>query len=97
MAIALILGMIIGPIFIASYTMVHILCDDEMRGKIFSALEIVIHLAFLLAMMTSSWMTKFIPEVSVLIGVGVIVVATGVVGFLGARRGRFAYSKQKTD
>jgi len=92
--LAMILGMVVGPIFVASYSMVHVLCEDEMRGKIFSALEIVIHLAFLIAMLSSSWMTRFIPEASVLIGVGVIVMVVGLVGFAKARKGTFAFSRE---
>ena len=94
MALAMFLGMIIGPIFIASYTMVHILCDEKMRGKTFSAIEIVIHFAFLVAMLTSSWLSEFVPRVSILIGVGVIVTMTGLIGFIKARRGKFAFSEQ---
>jgi len=91
--LALILGMIVGPIFIASYSMVHIFCEDKMRGKIFSTLEIVIHFAFLVAMLGSSWMTRFISEGSVLIGAGAIVMVTGLIGFIKARKGTFAFSR----
>ena len=91
MALAMFLGMVIGPIFIASYTMVHILCDERMRGKTFSALEIVIHFGFLLAMLTSSWLSGFVPRASILTVVGVIVAVIGLVGFIKARRGRFAF------
>ena len=94
MVLAMFLGMVVGPIFIALYTMVHILCDEKMRGKTFSALEIVIHFAFLVAMLASSWITKFVAEVSVLIGVGVIVMVIGLIGFIKARRGGFAFSEQ---
>jgi len=94
MSLAMVLGMVIGPIFVASYSMVHIFCDNHMRGKIFSSLEIIIHFAFLMAMMISSWMTQFITEGSVLIGAGVIVMVIGLIGFLNARRGKFALSRQ---
>ena len=94
MILAMLLGMVIGPIFIASYTMVHILCDEKMRGKTFSALEIVIHFAFLVAMITSSWLCEFVPRVSILIAVGMIVSVIGLIGFLAARRGRFAFDRQ---
>lgn len=92
MILAMLLGMIVGPIFIASNTVVHLVSEEGMRGKVFSALEIVIHFAFLVAMLASSWATKFVPEVSVLIGVGVIVMVTGLIGFIKARRGGFAFS-----
>jgi len=94
MSLATVLGMVVGPIFIAAYSMVHIYCDNEMRGKIFSSLEIVIHFAFLMAMMASSWMTQFVTEGSVLIGAGAIVMVTGFIGFIKARRGKFAFSRK---
>jgi len=94
MSLAMVLGVVVGPIFIASYSMVHIFCDNEMRGKIFSSLEIVIHFAFLMAMMASSWMTQFITEGSVLIGAGAIVMVTGLIGFITTRRGKFAFSRK---
>jgi len=97
MSLAMVLGMVVGPIFIASYSMVHIFCEDEMRGKIFSSLEIVIHFAFLTAMLASSWMTQFIAEGSVLIGAGAIVMVVGLIGFINARRGKFALSRKSME
>ena len=82
MVLAGLLGIIVGPIFIASNTMVHIEADEEMRGKVFSALEMVIHFAFLVSMLISSWLSTFIPEVWILSGVGVIFTIVGVIGFL---------------
>ena len=90
MALALLLGMIIGPIFIASYTMVHIICDEDMRGKTFSALEIVIHLAFLLAMLASSWVSEFLPLAFVLSAVGAAVMVLGLSGLVKFRKEGFA-------
>ena len=37
---------------------------------------------YLLTMLASSWLTKYVPEVSVLIGVGIIVIVTGLIGFI---------------
>jgi len=72
------LGCIIGPIFIASNTVVHIAADDRMRGKVFSALEIVIHFAFLTAMLASSKLAQFVPPFMILVGVGVVFALVGV-------------------
>ena len=65
-----------------------------MRGKIFSALEIVIHFAFLVAMLISSWLSEFIPRGNILIAVGAIVAVTGLVGLITAKRGKFAYARK---
>lgn len=80
MGLATLLGVVIGPVFIAANTVAHIVSDQEMRGKVFSALEIVIHLAFLWAMLVSSWATRFIPELWVLLGVGLGIVVIGAIG-----------------
>jgi len=71
------LGIFIAPIMIASNTIIHNASENEMMGKIFSSLEIVMHLGFLLFMFLSSWLAKFIPEVMILVSVG------GVFGILG--------------
>lgn len=80
MGLAALLGMVIGPVFIAANTIAHVVSDHDMRGKVFSALEIVIHLAFLLAMLASSWATRFVPEMWILCGVGASIVLIGALG-----------------
>ncbi len=74
------LGLVIGPMFITANTIIHVVSDDKMRGKVFSALEIVIHCAFLTAMLISSWLAGFVPKVWILVGVGTICLVIGLVG-----------------
>ena len=81
MVLAFALGVVTGPMFITANTIVHVVSDEKMRGKVFSALEIVIHLAFLAAMLVSSWLAEFIPKGWILAGVGMILCAAiGVAG-----------------
>ena len=82
MILAAILGMVIGPIFIASNSVVNMVSDDKMQGKVFSALEMVIHFAFLIAMFISSWLSGFVREVWILLGAGVIVCVSGLIGLI---------------
>ncbi|MFC1510555.1 MFS transporter [Candidatus Omnitrophota bacterium] len=82
MFLSMILGMVVGPIFVASYTMVHVLCDESMRGKVFSYLEIVIHLAFLISMLISSALAKYVDGVYILVAVGIIFAIIGLLGFI---------------
>ncbi|MFC1709058.1 MFS transporter [Candidatus Omnitrophota bacterium] len=79
--ISFILGASISPIMIASNTLVHELTDAEMRGKIFTALEIVIHAAFLTFMFITSSLAEYIGQFSILITVGGCIVLVGIVGF----------------
>jgi UMF1 family MFS transporter len=95
-ALSILLGLIIGPIFIASNTMVHVVADQEMRGKIFSALEIVIHFAFLAAMLVSSLLSEFIPPSGILVAVGIIFASVGIWGFITTfRRKGLAFSAKE--
>ena len=80
--LAVLLGMIIGPIFIAANTVVHFVTDETMRGKIFSTLEMVIHFAFLATMLLSSFFAKAVPPEKILIGVGAIFAVVGIAGFI---------------
>jgi len=80
MILSFALGLIIGPIFIAANTIIHVICNDAMRGKVFSALEIVIHFAFLISMLFSSWLTGFIAPVWILTAVGALFAAVGIIG-----------------
>lgn len=75
--LALLLGLCISPIMIASNTIIHDSSAHHMLGKIFSSLEIVMHLAFLIFMFVSSILADRIPPGNILISVGIIVSITG--------------------
>ncbi len=80
--LSFLLGLIVGPVIIATNTIIHQVSDSQMRGKVFSGLEIVIHFAFLLAMLVSSKLSEHIDRFWLLIGVGSVFSAVGCVGFL---------------
>ena len=80
--LSLVLGFVVGPTVIASNTVVNQVCSMEMSGKVFAALEFVMHLAFLLAMVASSILADHIARVWILIGVGIIFLGVGVVGMI---------------
>ncbi|HLF19082.1 MAG TPA: MFS transporter [Candidatus Omnitrophota bacterium] len=79
-SLAYLLGAIIGPIFVAANTIVHVVSEDAMRGKVFSALEIITHLAFLATMLLTSWLSHFIQELWILVGAGLIFMLVGLIG-----------------
>ncbi len=83
--ISLILGLVTGPIFITSNTVVQLVSDEKMRGKVFSALEIVIHFAFLTAMLVSSFLSEYISRFWILAGVGAIFTVVGIAGLIRYR------------
>ncbi|MDD5006269.1 MAG: MFS transporter [Candidatus Omnitrophica bacterium] len=81
-ALSFVLGLSISPIMIASNTLVHELTDTSMRGKVFTALEIVVHFAFLIFMFITSSLAEYLGQFAILIGVGIFVILVGIVGLL---------------
>ncbi|HQJ16143.1 MAG TPA: hypothetical protein PLJ26_06630 [Candidatus Omnitrophota bacterium] len=62
---------------IASNTIIHDSSENRMLGKIFSSLEIVMHMAFLIFMFISSLLADRIQPGNILIAVGIVVCITG--------------------
>jgi MFS family permease len=82
MGLSFVLGFVIGPATIASNTLINKVCAMEMSGKVFTALEIVMYLAFWVAMQMSSFLSDFlhIQRLWILITVGGIFMIVGLVG-----------------
>lgn len=76
------LGLSVSPIMIASNTIVHKVSDNAMLGKIFSSLEIVMHLGFLLFMFVSSLLAERCAHVSILIVAGSLISVLGLVNLV---------------
>jgi MFS family permease len=74
------LGVSVSPIMIASNTLIHELTDTNMRGKVFTALEIVVHFAFLTFMFVASGLAEYIGQFYVLITSGIFVIMVGLFG-----------------
>ena len=86
--LAFVLGLVVGPIMIAANTMAHQVSDEKMRGKVFSSFEAVMHFAFLVSMMVSSVLAEYIDRIWILVGIGIIFSAVGLIGL-------FRYNKVK--
>jgi len=80
------LGILVAPIMIASNTIIHKVSDNEMMGKIFSSLEIVMHLGFLLFMFISSFFADKFSNLSILVIVGCLFSIVGVVNLIYHRK-----------
>ncbi len=90
-ALAICLGFVVGPIVIAANTVVHKVASTEMQGKVFSAMEFVIHLAFLVTMLISSKLSEFVPHHWILMTVGIVFCGVGGWGMWRYRQtGRIA-------
>ncbi len=84
--LALCLGLIISPIMIASNTIIHNVSDNEMLGKIFSSLEIVMHLGFLTFMFISSMLADKFSHVLILVSVGCLLSVLGLASLIFNRK-----------
>jgi MFS family permease len=82
LGLSFLLGFIVGPVMVAPYTVINKICAMEMSGKVFAAMEFVVYLAFLLAMMVSSFLSLHIDRLWILVGVGGIFMAVGAAGLL---------------
>jgi MFS family permease len=82
LGMSFVLGFVIGPVMVAPNTVINKICAPEMSGKDFASLEFVIFMAFLLAMMTSSFLSEHIDRFWILIASGGIFMVVGLAGLL---------------
>jgi MFS family permease len=82
--LALLMGLSAAPIMAVANTLLQEVTQDEMRGKVFSTLEIVIHLAFLIFMYLAMFMvgTLKIHPVHILGFTGMLGFFYGIRGWL---------------
>jgi MFS family permease len=82
--LSFIFGLTGAPIMTAVTALIHDISTEKMLGKVFSSIEIVMHLAFLLFMFLGSALAEFkaIGRQGVLIGVGIVFAFIGAIGFL---------------
>jgi MFS family permease len=78
--LSLLLGLVISPIMVSSNTLVHEVIHNQMRGRVFGTLEIVVHAAFLLFMLITASLAEYISRLWILVGVGAIFAIRGVLG-----------------
>jgi len=82
------LGASASPIMITTNTLTHEVIPEAMRGRIFSSLEIVIHLAFLIFMFIAAYAANIIDRFWILISVGMVFLVTGAAGMVTVRKRR---------
>jgi len=85
-ATSILLGILVSPTVIAVNTIVHRVSDNEMMGKVFSSLEIVMHLGFLLFMFISGWLARIFSSLAILIFVGILLFILGIISFIYHRK-----------
>lgn len=75
--ISFLIGVFAAPIVIGCNTLVHKSAETHMFGKVFSSIEIVMHIGFLFFMFISSITAEFVPRFYIIITVGLVLVMLG--------------------
>ena len=70
--LSLILGSIVSPIFVGVNALIHKESDKNLLGRIFSGLEFVSHLGFLIAMFICSILADIFTPFTIVISIGII-------------------------
>ena len=90
--IAALLGISASPIMISANTLTHETIPQELRGRVFSSLEAIIHLAFLVFMFIAAYAAKYFDRSWVLLLTGAVFYVSGVVGLVLEAAKKATYS-----
>jgi len=79
---AVIIGLSGSPIIISSNTLIHEAIPHNIRGRVFSSVEAVIHVSFLTCMLIAAKAADVVGRLGVLIGCAGIFVLFGIIGLV---------------
>jgi len=82
------MGLAASPIMVSANTFAHEMTPEDVRGKVFSSLEAVIHLAFLVFMFLTGLLEHSVGKMVILVGSGAVFSLFGLAGFLVETRRR---------
>lgn len=81
------IGIAVSPIMTAVNTLTHETMPEGARGRTFSSLEAVIHLAFLIFMFVAAYGANYVDRFWILIAVGAIFSVCGLAGIILRKEG----------
>jgi len=84
--LSFIFGIFVSPILSASNTIIHNVSSNEMMGKVFSSLEMVMHLGFLIFMFISSILSEKFSPFIMLVVVGSVIMLLGAINLIYQRK-----------
>jgi MFS family permease len=79
------IGFLVAPVISLPNTIIHSVSDTAMMGKVFSSLEIVMHIGFFIFMVISSFLAALFSPGIILMGIGIVFTLMSLVRFVGAR------------
>ena len=80
------IGGALSPMMVSLNTMTHETIPEAIRGRIFSSLEAVIHLAFLIFMFVAAYAARYIGRFWILMAVGTLFTLCGIAGIFSEKR-----------
>ena len=81
------LGICIAPIIVATHTMIHEAVQSDVRGRIFSCIEAVIHMGFLVCMFITARLAETLDRGWILMIPGAVFIIFGAFGVLTKKAG----------
>jgi len=81
-SLSFIIGLVVSPVITISNTIIHEASNNEMRGKIFSSIELVMHSGFLLAMYASSILAEHFSQSTIIVVIGSVFCLLGVISYI---------------
>jgi len=76
------LGLLGAPIVIACNSLIHRRGDNDLLGRVFSSLEVVMHFSFVVFMLLASFLADIFSPFAIIITVGIIVFLFSLQSFL---------------
>lgn len=80
-------GMEFGMLFVPAFTVLQETTEAELRGRIFGAMFTVVNAAVAIPILLAGGLADLFGVTRVIFGMGIILVASGVVSLLSSRRG----------
>ena len=80
------IGFLVAPAISLPNTIIHSVSDSAMMGKVFSSLEIVMHIGFFIFMVVSSLLAAIFSPGIILMGIGLVFAVTGLICFIGSKK-----------
>jgi MFS family permease len=91
--VSVVLGIFSAPIVVSSNTLLHEVMADDMRGRIFSSIDVIVHIAFLVFMVLTSLIGEKINKGLLLAAIGLIFSVIGFSKFAkeALKRGKYVF------
>ena len=82
MGLCTLLGMSAAPVTISSNTLIHEIVREDMRGRIFTSMGVVMSVSLLIFMFATSIVAEFVNKGLIISAVGILLALCGSIGLI---------------